>query len=486
MIPGHERTPRFCVSARVLVILICCFDSFVSAAETTEVRRALLIGNDNAELQAALEARGFLILTGTIADSLPGIPHHGFNLIYYHGNADSRDGMWHLSSESLVAPDVLNHLQNKNVARHNVLLFDLQNAAADESRKALYGAFNRIVGRYHKGGLAVVNKSADNVDSLASQVISWLENPESNLRDTFVRTAFVSGETAEPVVLRGEASQPISGPDRLVDGRRAGDEWIAPDGMSFVWCPPGEYVMGDAKFYDAQPISLVIDKGFWIGKYELSRLDAGGTFTWGRQLMQPAAVRVDAVLDQLRDKEAPDGWNYDLPSEAEWEYAARAGSTAALPAPVEKIGEFANFADRSLYNAREEVHFIFAHREIDDGTAHGFADIGRYLPNAWGIHDMFGNASEFCAGYYSEELTGRVDYSLKTSRDRRTLVLRGGAWCTPLENLHVAYRTAHNGDETQPYSGARLVIRRGERIARSYAEVSAAKKAEEAAAQGKK
>lgn len=127
------------------------------------------------------------------------------------------------------------------------------------------------------------------------------------------------------------------------------------------------------------------------------------------------------------------------------------------------------------------MHFVFAHREIDDGTAHGFAEIGRYLPNVWGIHDMFGNASEFCAGYYSEELTNGVDYSLKTSRDRRTLVLRGGAWCTPLENLHVAYRTAHNGDENQPYSGARLVLRQGKRIARSYAEVVAAKKAEEAA-----
>jgi len=476
---------RLFAFAQGLIVFVICLAGSTHAAEMTEHRRALLIGNENAKLTAALKARGFSIATGTIADSLPGIPHHGFNLIYYHGTASNIGGKWNLSGESLVAQEVLQHLQNRNIARHNVILFDLQNGD-DESLKSLYEAFRRIIGRYHKGGLVVVNRSAEEQDALADGLITWLKRPESSLRNVFVKSALVSGETDEPVILRGDAVKPVSRPERLIEGGTAGDEWLAPDGMSFVWCPPGKYVMGDAQFYDAQPVPVVIERGFWIGKYELSRLEVGGSFTWGRQPMLPAACNVDGVLNWLNEKEAPDGWTYDLPSEAEWEYAARAGSTTGLPAPIEQFGRYANFADRSLYNAREEVHFIFAHREIDDGTAHGFAEIGRYLPNAWGIHDMFGNASEFCAGYYSEELTGRVDYSLKTSRDRRTLVLRGGAWCTPLENLHVAYRTAHNGDENQPYSGARLVLRRGKRLARSYTEVVAAKKAEEAAAREKR
>ena len=99
---------------------------------------------------------------------------------------------------------------------------------------------------------------------------------------------------------------------------------------------------------------------------------------------------------------------------------------------------------------------------------------------------MFGNVSEYCAGYYAEELTGKVTYHLKTSRDRGIPVLRGGAWCTPVKNLHVAYRTGYNGDENQPYSGARLVIRQGKRVTVTHAELVAAKKAEEAAARGKK
>ena len=492
MIQTSILTSPLCVFARTCFVWLLFVATTVNGAETTEYRRALLIGNEDAELEAVLKQRGFLISDGTITDSLDSIPHHSFNLIYYRGIAEHRDGKWHLSSESLVAQDLINHLQNRNVARHNVLLFDLQNPD-DNTRKTLHNAVRGIVGRNHRGGLAVVNKSPSEADSLAAQFIEWLKSPESNLRDTFTETAHVSAETEEPVVLRGKPSRPISSPGKLIPGGSAGDEWLAPDGMNFIWCPPAEYMMGDPDFYDAQPVSISIDQGFWISKFELTRLDAstermnaGGSFTYGRQPMHPAgALRLEMLVEQIHKKQAPEGWTYDLPSEAEWEYAARAGSKADLPAPIEKLGQFANFADRSLFNANEEVHFIFAHREIDDGTAHGFSNIGRYLPNAWGIHDMFGNASEYCAGYYAEEFSGKVNYHLKNSRDRGIAILRGGAWCTPVKHLHVAYRTSYNGDENQPYSGARLVIRQGKRITVTHAELVAAKKAEEAAARGK-
>jgi len=490
--PGMLTSP-LCVFARACLVWSLFVACTVNGAETTEFRRALLIGNEDAELEALLKHRGFLVLKGKIADSLGSIPHNGFNLIYYRGIAEERDGIWHLSSESLVAKDLINHLQNSNVARHNVLMFDLQNPE-DNARKALHNAVRGIVGRNHRSGLSIINKSASDADSLASQFLEWLKTPQLDLRDVFAATAHVSAETEEPVVLRGQPSRPISSPGKLIQGSSPGDEWLAPDGMNFIWCPPGEYMMGDPDFYDAQPVSVSIDQGFWISKFELTRLDtstermnAGGSFTYGRQPMHPAgALRLELLIERIHKKRAPAGWSYDLPSEAEWEYAARAGSKAGLPAPIEKLGQFANFADRSLFNANDEVHFIFAHREIDDGTAHGFSNIGRYLPNAWGIHDMFGNASEYCAGYYAEQFTGKVNYHLTTSRDRGIPVLRGGAWCTPVKNLHVAYRTGYNGDENQPYSGARLVIRQGKRITVTHAELVAAKKAEEAAAGGKK
>jgi formylglycine-generating enzyme required for sulfatase activity len=479
---GHSLRGILCVGIALTLIGVC------PAADTSEFRRALLIGNQSAALESALKQRGFLISRGTIAEFLPGIPHHGFNLIYYRGDIEIRDGKWHLSSEQVASQELITHIQNRNVARHNVLVFDLQNTDI-ESHTALRGALQGIAGRNNSGNLAVVNKSAAAEHALADQITAWLRDPKTDLRDALAATALVSAKTGEPVELRGVAAQSVSDPDQVTSGRHAGDQWLAPDGMNFVWCPPGAYQMGDAQFYDAQPLPIVIQRGFWISKFEMTRLDCdrfqcGSAFFSGRQPMQPGHGNfLERLVETLATKPDMQGWSYDLPSEAEWEYAARAGSQSNLPSPIE---HFANFADRSLYNAREHVHFIFAHRTVDDGYAHAFANIGRFQPNAWGIHDMFGNVSEFCAGYYAEQLTGQVDYHLKTARDRRTAILRGGAWCTPLKNLHVAFRTAFNGDQTQPYAGARLLIRKGQRVSRTYKELVAAKKAQEASARGQK
>ena len=144
-------TLPICVFVRTCFVWLLFVASAVNGAETTEFRRALLIGNEDAELEAALKQLGFLISEGNITDSLDSIPHHSFNLIYYRGIAEQRDGKWQLSSESLVVQDLINHLQNRNVARHNVLLFDLQNPD-DNARKTLHNAVRGIVGRNHGVG----------------------------------------------------------------------------------------------------------------------------------------------------------------------------------------------------------------------------------------------------------------------------------------------------------------------------------------------
>ncbi|MEK6238889.1 MAG: SUMF1/EgtB/PvdO family nonheme iron enzyme [Planctomycetales bacterium] len=157
-------------------------------------------------------------------------------------------------------------------------------------------------------------------------------------------------------------------------------------------------------------------------------------------------------------------------------YACRAGAKTGYPAEARDIGKYGNFADRTLYEARDEVHYVFAHQEADDGHAHEFADVGRFLPNRWGIHDMLGNVAELCCTYYSETAPGGIDpidQHLKTSRERRRAVIRGGAWCSPLEYLHVAHRNAHTGAPT-PHSGVRLVFRQGDRRSRSSKELGEA------------
>tara|TARA_X000001036_G_C20664338_1_gene800179 strand:- start:183 stop:1865 length:1683 start_codon:yes stop_codon:yes gene_type:complete len=320
-----------------------------------------------------------------------------------------------------------------------------------------------------------------------------------------------------PYALQHEAAEVCASPEVLRAGRFAGDQWVDRNGFCFVWVPAATFRMGDAAFADAQPVNVTITKGFWIGKYEVlgresSLFNSGGqsigtgplarvedkTFNQRRyQFFRPAGIgSIDAATEQLEKWQAYlakvglqyEGWTYDYPTEGEWELAARAGGkTTGLPAPVKGLGQYANFADVCLFNDRDPVHYIYAHREANDGYGRALSPIGNYRPNAWGIHDMHGNLAELCSNFYTKELlsgTDPNDQTLPSTRSSRLRISRGGSWCSRPEYLHVAFRNAFTGAGT-PHVGMRLVLRQGERVTRSRNEIIARMEAE-AKAQNKK
>ena len=148
-----------------------------------------------------------------------------------------------------------------------------------------------------------------------------------------------------------------SPPEVLRKGRFAGDQWVDRNGFCFVWCPAGSYSMGDQAFEDAQPVQVSLSKGFWIGKYEVlgdeaHLFNAGGQKLGNRyaKFLPPSIGSVDKVVPEMRKWQeyleekgmAYEGWTYDYPTEAEWEYACRAGAGPGthLPSGIWEIWKF--------------------------------------------------------------------------------------------------------------------------------------------------
>lgn len=150
------------------------------------------------------------------------------------------------------------------------------------------------------------------------------------------------------------------------------------------------------------------------------------------------------------------GHKYRLPSEAEWEYVARAGKSAetlySFGNDAERLCDYANGADRSM------GLLPYVNATCDDGVDRGVSIVGRYKPNDWGIYDLHGNVWEWTAdcwqeGYASAPADG-------TARDKPACdsrVIRGGSWRSRVMALRTAVRSAYPPDQRRATIGLRVV-----------------------------
>jgi sulfatase modifying factor 1 len=235
---------------------------------------------------------------------------------------------------------------------------------------------------------------------------------------------------------------------------------------AFVWMKPGRFMMGSPKEErgrgdkDEDQVQVTLTKGFWIGQSEVTQAQWRSvmqTTPWRRKMdvkdadNYPATYVswVDAMefcrkLTQAEHTMArlPKAWEYTLPTEAQWEYACRAGSKTRF--------SFGN-ADSELV----DYAWFYANTAfVGDQYAHA---VRRRKPNPWGLYDMHGNVCEWCRDSYDNaRLPGGSDPDVSSGSMMRCI--RGGYWNSSHATCRSAKRTGAAETTTLGVFGFRVVV----------------------------
>jgi len=264
--------------------------------------------------------------------------------------------------------------------------------------------------------------------------------------------------------------------DRLADGGF---------GPKMVWIPAGSFRMGDIQGggdSDEQPVHDVSVGRFAMGKYEVTntefvrflnavnrrgsknkpwfetkaedsdshitgstgnfRVESGYETHPVREVSWYGAVAYAEWLSQQT------GQQYRLPTEAEWEYAARAGTETARywGNDPDKACGYANVHDNT---SKKENGYSWTHHNCTDGYAQT-APVGQFKPNKFGLYDMLGNLWEWTCSQYESKYSGKEQRCAKNVNENNRLSLRGGSWDNGATRLRSANRvdrrpTVRNG-----------------------------------------
>ncbi|TIH20187.1 hypothetical protein D0S45_02265 [Marinifilum sp. JC120] len=254
---------------------------------------------------------------------------------------------------------------------------------------------------------------------------------------------------------------------------RAGDTWTEPiTGMEFVWVPGGCFKMGESfssrRNDDEGPDHEVCVDGFWMGKFEVTNgqfrklKSSHKSYEYEGQsfngFTQPAKVSWDDATAFAKWLSKKGNVQYRLPTEAEWEYACRAGSTDRYfwGYSDAHICRYANVSDST---ARRVFKPSDATYSCDDGYA-ATAPVGSYEPNRFGLHDMLGNLSEWCEDWYDKEAYSKHDHKNPVNKvEGKSRVHRGGSWHDGFGRVRTADRNWEDPSNKYAGVGFRLVLK---------------------------
>ncbi len=236
--------------------------------------------------------------------------------------------------------------------------------------------------------------------------------------------------------------------------------------IDFVLIPAGEFMMGSSDAQrqlaieqagaDQWAVERILTEGpqhkvkitkpFYLGKYEVTQKQwqavMGNNPASFKDPMNPVeTVRwedVQGFVAKLNATFEKKGMMFGLPTEAQWEYACRAGTTTAY-----------SFGDHAALLAQHGWS-----KGNSGGTSH---PVGQGKPNAWGLYDMHGNVWEWCSDWYGTDYYAKSPPADPTGPPAgSTRMIRGGSWSHPPKRSRSAFRHRHPG--SRPDMGLRLAL----------------------------
>ena len=240
--------------------------------------------------------------------------------------------------------------------------------------------------------------------------------------------------------------------------------------LEMIFCPPGTFTMGSPtteadRQTDETQYQVTLTNGFYLGKYEVTQAQYETVMTgnseglnakpsqWSYNNSRPVQKvswnDIQVFLSRLNDMEEaagrlPAGWKYVLPTEAQWEYACRAGTT-------------------TVYSWGNDINSTRANYNWDGGQADGndfkqTRDESQYMSNPRGLYDMHGHVWEWVSDWKGNYLTGpQIDPEGPASGSKR--VYRGGSWTDDGTSLRSSKRANYFATSSRPYNlGFRLAF----------------------------